>query len=103
MVFDFHKHRRARTLKKCAAMRAAKEKKRLAEAERADWCGAVLFVGPMFGGGHWLDLRARGEERRLLVEIDGQPFRPLTARGLRGLLAKRLLQVGPTGSPAIPR
>jgi hypothetical protein len=69
----------------------ARERKRLAEAEDAQWCGSIIFVGPMFNGGHWMTLKVRGEDRHMLPDIDGNPFRPLTLRGLRGLIAKRIM------------
>ena len=46
----------------------------------------------MFGDGHWMDLRVNEDDRHMLPEIDGRPFRPVTVRGLRGLIAKRIIK-----------
>lgn len=81
---------------RCAAMRAAKERKRLAVVETIDWVGRIRFDGPMFGGcEHVIRVAARGDDAALLVEVDGRPFRPLTLRGLRGILARRLWRSAP--------
>ena len=72
---------------------AAKERKRLAEAEQAEEVGVVRFSGPAFGGEHEIRCMVRGEDRHLLLEIDGSAARPRTLRGLVRVVCRRLWRV----------
>lgn len=78
--------------KRCEAMRAAKERKRVAVAAEAACVGVISFDGALFGGRHEMRLLMSDDysERYMMVEIDGQAHRPRTVEGLRRLLARRL-------------
>ncbi len=69
---------------------AAQKRKRIAESESSTECGRIVFSGLMFGGGHVICLLVSGDDHYLRTEIDGIPYRPLTERGLRKLLARRI-------------
>ena len=83
-------HKRAR----CAAMRVAKERKRLAAATAGDAVevGLVRFSGPCFGGEHVLRLLHK-EGMQVLLVCDGMPMRPRSVRGVRAMLARRIGRV----------
>lgn len=74
-----------------AVMRAAKERKRLAQVRDALEVGRVTFVGPMFGGVHTIRCLDAEDEMRLWIEIDGLAHRPRTWRGLVRLVCRRLI------------
>jgi hypothetical protein len=76
--------------KRCAAMRAIKERKRLTAAQAAVCVGIVVFDGAMFGGKHTLRCWDFGDERMVWIEIDGQHHKPRSWRGVLRLIAKRL-------------
>ena len=53
--------RKERKAQKCAAMRAAKERKRIANAIAAPiFCGVVRGVGPAFGGARQVVIKSDG-------------------------------------------
>lgn len=88
-----HNPHRDRVRRKCAAMRAAKERRRLEQAAAAVEVGVVQFSGPAFGGPHVLRALHRDGDGHLLVEIDGRAHRPRTLRGLVRVLARRLWRI----------
>lgn len=73
-------------------MRAAKERKRSAEAAAVEVVevGVVRFSGPAFGGEHVLRLRHRTGANAILVECDGRELRPRTQRGFVAMLGRNL-------------
>jgi hypothetical protein len=91
--FCNHKARRERVLRRMSQMRAAKERKRLEQCQKAETVGTITFVGRMFGDQtHVMTLRLpAAEESRLWVDIDGAACRPRTVRGLRKMIARRIL------------
>ena len=72
-------------------MRAAKERKRLANAIAMREYGVIIFQGEMFSGvTHRIRCLTDDAAPRLWLEIDGRIHRPVTYRGLLRLLARRL-------------
>lgn len=72
---------------------AAKARLRLARVQESVEVGVIRFSGPMFGGAeHVLRCLVRDADPALLIEIDGLAHRPRSIRGLRKLLAERILQ-----------
>ena len=90
--YTYRKRQRDRQLQRMAAMRAAKERKRQAEACDAEHVGTVIFDGPLFGGRHVMRClyRCGYSETHLMVEIDGVAFKPLTRRGIDRIIARRI-------------
>jgi hypothetical protein len=82
--------------KRCAAMRAARERKRLERVQAAICVGTVTFDGPMFGGRHEVRcLFSDGySETKLMLEVDDRAYAPRTWRGVVKLIAKRLVRYG---------
>jgi hypothetical protein len=81
----YRKSRRAIRLeakrKRCAAMRAAKERKRLAESEGLRDVGGFVTDGNL--GQHTVRLLAwPGDERAMAIRVDGRERRPRTCRGV---------------------
>ena len=89
----YRKRRRDKQLRRMAAMRAAKERKRQAEACAAECVGTITFDGRLFGGRHVMRClyRCGYSETHVMIEIDGVAFRPLTAGGLRRIIARRVI------------
>lgn len=82
-----HNTRRDRTLHKCAAMRAAKARKRLERAESMTECGRIVTTGCM--GTHDIRLLAwQDDGMTVAVVVDGVHKRPRTLRGVWRCLAK---------------
>lgn len=79
-----------RKVAKCAAMREAKARKRRETAATDIEVGTIIFNGPMFNGRHIMTLFARAGEPHLFPTVDSKPFRPVTIRGLRRMIAKRI-------------
>lgn len=79
-----------RKREKCAAMRAAKERKRIEDAANDVEVGTIIFNGPMFNGRHILTLFARDGEKHLFPTVDSRPFKPVTIKGLRRMIAERI-------------
>ena len=71
-------------------------------SEAAEEVGTIIFNGPCFGGEHTLRLLHRDGEAKLLLEVDGKAFRPLTRRGIRKILAERIDRVPSVGNGAMP-
>lgn len=92
MFFTKHKSRRQKVLEKCAKMRAAKERKRMAGATEAEErvIGVVTFEGPAFGGKHTVRLVGRSDRPVVDVEVDGRVTCARTPRGARALLLRRM-------------
>lgn len=90
--YTYSKRRREKQLRRMATMRAAKERKRMAESCVAKCVGVITFDGPMFGGDHTLRclFSETYSERHLMIEIDDVTSKPRTVRGVFKLLAKRL-------------
>lgn len=82
--------RHERKVKKCAAMRSAKDRKRLAQAQSVQEVGQIVFSGLMFGGEHTLRCLDAGDGTHLLIEIDGQAHKPKSWRGVMRMVCKRL-------------
>lgn len=78
---------------------AARERKRIAQAADAREVGAVLLLGPAFGGSHTIRLLDAGDGEHLFLEADGRACRPRTARGIRALIA-RLIHKANSGGHA---
>jgi len=99
----FRKSRRAIVLERkrlrCAAMRAAKERKRLAESSaepvrEARVLGGMLLYGPLAGGPRQdLRLLFDGAHRRLYVSIHGDLPRPTSETALLALVRRELRRV----------
>lgn len=62
-------------------MRAAKERKRLAESQAASEVGRIIFTGQMFRGNHTMILRHVDGERHLRPEMMDGPTDPSRAEG----------------------
>jgi len=90
--WTYRKKRREKVLRKMAVMRAAKERKRIAESVTATECGRILFDGPMFGGPHFLRCLSDSDERVVRLEIDGNLYKPKSYRGVLRLLARRIVK-----------
>ena len=75
---------------RCAAMRAAKARKRMERAGAHDVVkvGRVVFEGTLFGGRHEMVLRHRAGEKCLMVQCDGVELRPRTGRGFVAMLGR---------------
>lgn len=87
MVFTFHKQRHERVLRKCAAMRAAKERKRM---ERAT---AILDVGGFTTDGifgkHVVRILSYGDDGdHYAITVDGEHRQARTERGILRCLAQ---------------
>ena len=83
-------------------MRAAKERKRLAQVQEAREVGRVTFSGPMFGGEHVIRCLDVGDEMRLWIEIDGRQHRPRTWRGVMRMVCRRIWKYGRNESGTHP-
>jgi hypothetical protein len=69
-----------RKRKRCAAMRAAKDRKRITEAPALVECGGLLTWGAL--GNHDIRLLAYPDGRQVAVVVDGAHKRPRTLRGV---------------------
>ena len=72
------KRKIARHNEKCARMRAGKAERRLASLTVSDATegepSVITLRGPAFGGGHVVELRGRGTDRRgFNLVVDGRP------------------------------
>jgi hypothetical protein len=76
--------------RRCASMRAAKQLKRLASAPSCCEVGVIIFEGLMFNGRHIMTIEARDGCQHVYPRIDGISYKPMTIRGLRSLIAKRI-------------
>lgn len=85
---SFFDRRKALARRRCAAMRAAKARRRVAEAVVVAEVGRVSFEGPLFGGRHEIVLRTRTGADAMLVCCDGKELRPRTARGFVAMLGR---------------
>jgi len=78
-----------RKVAKCAVMRAAKERKRLAEAEALRDVGGLVTDGVL--GVHTVRLLAYpGEARAVAITVDGTHRRPRSLAGVKRVLADML-------------
>ena len=87
---SYWKQLKTRRLERSRKGVLARERKRLAQAERAKWVGTIHFDGPAFNGQHQIRVAARSDEPFLLVDIDGFQHRPRSVRGLLRLICRRL-------------
>lgn len=94
MLFSKRKTRREKMLVKCAHMRAAKERLRLALAVAAQETvvGVVTFEGAAFGGTHVVRFVSRSDRPTVDVEVDGRVTCVKTPRGARALVLRRIAQ-----------
>jgi hypothetical protein len=76
-----------------AAMRAAKERLRMARAGEAREVGRVTFAGPRFGGEHVVRCLDAGDFAHLWVEVDGKAHWAKTWRGVMRLVCRRMGRV----------
>lgn len=84
-----HNRRKDRVIRKCAAMRAAKERKRLERAESMTECGRILTTGCL--GEHDIRLLAYPDDGLLVaVVVDGVHKRPRSVRGVWRCVAKMI-------------
>ena len=88
------KRKMARRYEKYARMRAGKAQKRLASltvadaAERFGEPSVIVLRGPAFGGGHVVELRGRGTDRRgWRVVVDGREGGLLAVGALARMVA----------------
>ena len=81
-------------MRRMATMRAAKERKRVSEACKAECVGVVTFDGSIFGGRHEMRCLYSCDysDTHLMIEIDGRASKARTVRGIYKLLADRLAQ-----------
>ena len=71
---------------------AAKERKRMLEAAQSIEVGVILFSGAMFRGvKHTLRILHTEGESLVMLEVDGRPWKPASVRGVRALIAKRIM------------
>jgi len=95
--FALNNKRRQNVLRKCANMRAAKERKRLAEAKAMRDVGGFVTDGCL--GSHAVRLLAYTEDAPYLaIMVDGQARRPRTYRGIMRCMALMVAQIG-SGRP----
>ena len=93
MSFSYRKLRREKVLKRCAQMRAAKENKRVALAQKLETevVGTVTFDGPFFGGRHTVRVAAVNDGRpRVDWIVDGMLAASISARRAPALLARMM-------------
>lgn len=90
-LYNARKMRRQRTLERCAKMRAAKERKRLAHAEVAVFSeiGRAVFSGPLFGDHEVVIVGRSDAENMAEIMVDGRITCVKTQRGARALLMRR--------------
>lgn len=86
-LFTERKSCRERVLRKCAAMRAAKERNRLARSDSMRDVGGIATDGVL--GAHSIRLLAYpGDENRLAVVADGKHREARTLRGVTRCIAE---------------
>jgi hypothetical protein len=81
-----------RKVAKCAAMRAAKEWKRLAESEALIPSGWIRTGGCI--GEHFIELLAYPDGKHLAVVVDGKHRQARTFRGLIRCMAEMINRIG---------
>lgn len=89
MVFSFHKQRRARVLRKCAAMRAAKERKRIERGSTLFDVGGFATDGIL--GRHVIRVLSYGDGgNHYAITVDGEHRQARTERGIIRCIAKMI-------------
>lgn len=91
MAFAHHKRRREKVLRKCAAMRAAKEHRRLERvADAGNWevVRRIVSTDPRTGVAHEWVLSAAPDGMRVALSVDGQREIAGSERRLRAMLAR---------------
>lgn len=89
MVFAFHKQRRERMLRKCAAMRAAKERRRMERGSTMLDIGGIVTDG-IFGK-HSIRILSYGDSgNHYAITVDGEHRQARTERGILRCLAKMI-------------
>ena len=87
MVFNFHKQRRERVLRKCVNMRAAKERKRMEFSATLRDVGGITTDG-LFGA-HKVRILSYGDGgNHYAITVDGEHRQARTERGVLRLLAR---------------
>lgn len=87
MVFNFHKQRRERVLRKCVNMRAAKERKRMEFGATLRDVGGITTDG-LFGA-HKVRILSYGDGgNHYAITVDGEHRQARTERGVLRLLAR---------------
>ena len=87
MVFNFHKQRRERVLRKCVNMRAAKERKRMEFGATLRDVGGITTDG-LFGA-HKVRILSYGDGgNNYAITVDGEHRQARTERGVLRLLAR---------------
>ena len=87
MVFSFHKQRRERVLRKCAAMRAAKARKSMEFVSTMHDVGGIATDG-IFGA-HTIRFLSYGDgELHYAITVDGKHRQARTERGILRCLAR---------------
>ena len=91
MVFSFHKQRRERVLRKCAAMRAAKARKRIERGSTLFDVGGFATDG-IFGR-HAIRVLSYGDGgNHYAITVDGEHRQARTERGVLRCLARMVYQ-----------
>ena len=87
MVYTFHKQRRERVLRKCANMRAAKNRKRMEFGSTMHDVGGIATDGIL--GAHSIRFLSYGDaEPRYAVTVDGEHRQARTLRGIIRQMAR---------------
>ena len=91
MVYNIHKQRRERVLRKCANMRAAKERKRMEFGSTLHDVGGITTDG-LFGT-HTIRILSYGDaEPHYAITVDGEHRLARSERGILRLLARMVLK-----------
>jgi hypothetical protein len=77
-----------RKVAKCAAMRAAKERKRQEESQALQPSGWIRTGGCL--GEHFVELMAYPDGKHVAVIVDGQHRQPRTMRGIARCIARMI-------------
>lgn len=88
-------YKREAVNRRCARMREAKARKRIAGAQGDDVVevGRVTLAGTAFRGRHEIVLKHRQDVRELMVTCDGRELRPRTQRGFVAMVARAVWRV----------
>ena len=91
MVFSFHKQRRERVLRKCAAMRAAKARKRMERGRTMHDVGGIATDGIL--GSHSIRFLSYGDGgNHYAITVDGEHRLARTERGILRAMARMVYQ-----------
>ena len=89
MVYTLHKQRRERVLRKCANMRAAKDRKRIERTAAMLDVGGITTDG-IFGAHKIRMLSYNDGEPRYAITVDGEHRMARTERGIIRLLSEMI-------------